>query len=308
MIVQCPSCSARFRLDRERLAGKRVTLRCARCRNHFKAELPAAASGENISPQWRIMIAHSDRELCATIRTLVEGAGMLADVGHEGAQVLQAMTANPPHVALVDVALQGLYAFEVVDKVRQQPGLGDVKIILLSSVYNRMAYKRSPSSLYGADDYVEKHHLPDDLVPKINRLVGEVSAATSPGGAVPVPDQDQDLVPTSPAGPSSEFVQSVNQKIRSAEDREVGAREVPELERARRLARIIVSDIALYSQDRVDTGILHGNWSELLASEIREARNLFRERFPSDAIQNMKLLEAAFIDLFEKRRRELSAE
>lgn len=303
MIVQCPSCAARFRLDRERLAGKRVTLRCARCRSHFKAELPLANVPANAATRWRVMIAHSDRELCETVRRLVEQAGMLADVGHDGDDVLQRMIANPPHVALVDVALQGLYAFEVVDKVRQQPGLGDVKIILLSSVYNKMAYKRSPSSLYGADDYVEKHHLPDDLVPKINRLVGRVAAAIATAEA----ESDRDIVTTQPASQSSDFIQSVNQQIRSAEDREVGAAEVPELERAKRLARIIVADIALYYQDRVDAGILQGNWSQLLASEIREARCLFLERFPNPELQKMKLLESAFVDLFEKRRQELAA-
>ena len=73
------------------------------------------------------------------------------------------------------------------------------------------------------------------------------------------------------------------------------------------MARIIVSDIALYYQDRVDDGIRHGNWSDLLAREIKEARNLFKDRFPSVEIQNSKILEASFIDLFEKRRQELDA-
>lgn len=304
MIVQCPSCAARFRLDRVRLAGKRVTLRCARCRSHFKVELAPAADEAGPGTQMRVMVAHSDRELCETIRTLVENAGMRATIGHDGEQVLRVMATEQPHVAVIDVALQGLYAFEVVDKVRAQPGLAEVKIILLSSVYNKMAYKRAPSSLYGADDYVEKHHLPDDLVSKIHRLM--VGAAPAVGGATQA-DQDQGLAATTLAEPSSEFIQSLNDKILSAEDKEVSAKDVPELERAKRLARIIVSDIALYYQDRVDRGIREGNWSELLSSEIREARNLFQERFPNPDIQRLKLLQSAFIDLFEKRSRELAA-
>ena len=56
---------------------------------------------------------------------------------------------------------------------------------------------------------------------------------------------------------------------------------------------------------RIDEGILRGNWSDLLAAEIKEARILFRERFPSPEIQKSKILEAAFLDLLEKRRREL---
>lgn len=304
MIVSCPACAARFRIDRQKLAGKRLTLRCARCRAPFKVELPHRGRVE--APVIRVMVAHTDHELCGTICGILERAGMQCQVSHDGENALRQMDAAPPQVAVVDVALQGLYAFEVVDKVRRRPGLGEVKIILLSSVYNRMAYKRSPSSLYGADDYIEKHHIPDDLVTKINRLILDGSPA-----AAPAPQEEEqtgsELSRQEAADQSLAYIHLVNEKIQSAEDRQVGAAgELPDGERARRLARIIVSDIALYCQERVDEGIRRGNWAELLAAEIQEARKLFGERFPDEQIRKAKILEAAFVDLFERRRRELN--
>lgn len=304
MIVSCPACAARFRIDREKLAGKRLTLRCARCRAPFKLELPHRGKVE--SPGTLVMVAHTDHELCGTICGILERAGMQCLVGHDGQTVLKMMDATPPHVAVVDVALQGLYAFEVVDKVRRRPGLGGVKIILLSSVYNKMAYKRSPSSLYGADDYIEKHHIPDDLIPKVNRLV---IGATPAASAAPQEEEraGKVLSKQEAADQSLDYIHLVNEKIQSAEDRQVGSDgEIPDSERARRLARIIVSDIALYYQERVDEGIRGGNWAELLAVEVQEARKLFRERFPDERIQQAKILEAAFIDLLERRRSELN--
>ena len=305
MIVQCPSCSARFRLDPQKLAGKRVTLRCARCKNQFKVEMAATANEGSSAPQTRVMVAHSDPDLCDTIRTILENAGMAVNVGHSGDEVLRAMEESPPHVAVVDGALQGLYAFEVVEKVRRLPGLEQVKIILLSSVYNKTAYKRAPSSLYGADDYVEKHHLPDHLSLKINRLTSSLKPGSSEEGAA---DEKPDFAAMAAEEQEYEFVKAVNDKILSAEDREVGGGDIPQLERAQRLARIIVSDIALYCQERIDEGIRGGNWAQLLSGEIREARKLFLERFPQPEIQQRKLLESAFIDLFEKRSRELHAQ
>lgn len=304
MIVTCPACTARFRIDREKLAGKRLTLRCARCRAPFKVELPHR--GRTETPAIRVMVAHTDHELCGMICGILERAGMQCLVGHDGESALKMMDATPPQVAVVDVALQGLYAFEVVDKVRRRPGLGEVKIILLSSVYNKMAYKRSPSSLYGADDYIEKHHIPDDLIPKVNRLV--IGAAPA---AVPVPQEEEQAGKTlskqEAADQSLDYIHLVNEKIQSAEDRQVGSDgEVADSERARRLARIIVSDIALYYQERVDEGVRNGNWQELLAAEIQEARKLFRERFPDERIQQARILEAAFVDLLERRRGELN--
>jgi len=304
MIVKCPSCAARFRLDREKLAGKRVTLRCARCRTPFTAELPHVPSGE-LKAKVRVLIAHSDKELCATIRDIIENAGFEGVLQHNGDEVLTAMDALRPRVVVVDVALQGLYAFEVVEKVRRRPGLENVKIILLSSVYNRAAYKRSPSSLYGADDYIEKHHIPDDLVLKINRLLVDATPATGPTVKGEAEKDGLQLSSADEVTQSLDFIKTVNNKIQSAEEQEVSADDATERQRAERLARIIVSDISLYYQERVDEGILEGNWSELLANEIREARQLFSERFPSPQIQNSKILEAAFLDFLNKRSREL---
>ncbi len=303
MIVSCPACAARFRIDRTKLSGKRLTLRCGRCRTHFKAELPPLDAAE--ATCIRVMVAHTDRELCGTICGILERARMQCLAGHDGSSVLQLMDARPPQVAVVDVALQGLYAFEVVDKVRRRPGLGEVKIILLSSVYNKMAYKRLPTSLYGADDYIEKHHIPDDLVPKINRLLINAVPAQAPAAR----EEEQagvNLSNLEAAEQSQDYIHLINTQIQSAEDRQVsGDGGIPDGERARRLARIIVSDIALYNQEKVDDGIRHGNWTELLAAEIQEGRKLFRERFPDERVQQAKILEAAFVDLLERRRREL---
>jgi len=304
MIVNCPSCAARFRLDREKLAGKRLTLRCVRCRTPFLVELPHSIAVKDQN-KVRVMIAHSDSELCCTIRKVVEDAGFEGVLGHTGAEVLAAMDALHPQVAVVDVALQGLYAFEVVETLRRRPGLDKVKIILLSSVYNKAAYKRAPDSLYGADDYIEKHHIPDDLVLKINRLLAGAAPADGPAQHGEAETAGQQLSAVDQTSQSLDFIDSVNQRIQSAEDHEVSAEHVPERERAERLARIIVADISLYYQDRIDEGIMLGNWSELLAHEIKEARRLFSERFPGPEIQRSKILEAAFLDLLEKRRREL---
>lgn len=304
MIFKCPSCAARFRLDRRKLAGKRLTLRCSRCRNSFRVELPQEPQVP-AGNRGLIMLAHSDQELCGMMVDILTGAGMATLTAHDGDSALQLMDATPPHIAVVDVALQGLYSFEVVEKVRQRAGLEQVKIILLSSVYNKTAYKRAPSSLYNADDYIEKHHIPDDLVPKINRLLVDVAPVSGRrlkgeeeqrGQAVADHDQAAEL----------KLLSEVNDRIRVAEEQQVeGAIEGTEIERADRLARIIVSDVALYCQEKLDAGIMGGNWNELLADEVREARRLFGERFPAPQIQNAKILEKAFLDLLQRRQQEL---
>jgi predicted Zn finger-like uncharacterized protein len=303
MIVSCPACAARLRLDRKRLGGKRVTLRCGRCREIFKVEVPSVIA-ENAG--FSVLVAHSDRALCATIEEILNQAGLSCRTCHDGQEALDLMDAFPPQVAVVDVALPGLFAFEVVEKVRRRPGLEEIKILLLSSVYNRMAYKRTPSSLYGADDYIEKHHIPDDLVTKINRLA--VNAVSAPSGAT-VSEEitvGQPLQGEEKEEGSRAHADEVKERIRSAEENEVSGDSTEEgVVKARRLARIIVSDIALYNQDLVEEGIRQGTFQQLLASEIDEGKRLFTERIAPEIRSREDFLEQAFASFIERRKKEL---
>jgi len=304
MIASCPACSARFRLDRQRLGGKRITLRCSRCRQVFKVEVtPVAASGD--AP--RILVAHSDEALCTTIGEILARDGMSFQICHNGHEAFRSMEESPPVLALIDVALPGLFAFEMVEKVRSHAVLKDLKIILLSSVYNRMAYKRTPSSLYGADDYIEKHHIPSDLVPKINRLITNAEPLLKQS---PQPEEEEVsgkmLESREALVESREYIDEINTLIRSAEEKEVAPDLTSEgVEKARRLARIIVSDIALYNQERVEEGIRRGCFHELLAKEISEGERLFAERVSPEISRCEDFLQTAFTALIERRRREL---
>ena len=242
------------------------------------------------------------------IREVVEKENISCDITHDGDSALRMMEANPPKVAIVDVALPGLYAFEVVERVRSRPGLSDVKIILLSSVYNKMAYKRTPASLYGADAYIEKHHVPIDLVPYINSLIAGVQLSPPDHPAL----AGEEFASATSQSPDEEeatiaFTDQMNSKIQQAEEIETSAVQSSErIEKAHRLARNIVADIALYNQAKVEAGIRAGTFFDILADEIVEGRRLFDERFSAEDLQLKDVLIMEFELFVEKRRAEIS--
>ena len=53
------------------------------------------------------------------------------------------------------------------------------------------------------------------------------------------------------------------------------------VEKARRFARIIVSDIALYNQEAVIEGLKNGTFYNLLGKDVDEGRDLYEGRVPS---------------------------
>jgi len=300
MIVSCPDCTAKMQIkfDRERLKGKRVTIRCAKCRHVFKTEIAAATvgyGGQSISDM-HVLVAHSDNELCEAVASILTREGVSFNVCHDGESAIKNLDEQPPQVALMDVALPGLYGFEVVERVRKRPGLETVKIILLSSVYNKLAYKRTPQNLYGADDYLEKHHIPDKLIPKIKQLIS---------GETPQPQPATEPTPEAEDDGSAAFIDEMNTKIREADENETKVdSDSPDVEKARRLARIIVSDIALYNQEKVEDGVREGTFYELLQDEIKEGRKLYESRVAPE-IQSMgDFLADAFENFIARQTKE----
>ena len=301
MIVACPECSARFRLGENRFVGKkRLTLRCARCRNVFQVNVAASPSADAPERSFvRVLVAHGDPQLCTTIEEVLRHSGMDCRSCSDGEQALSLMAQKAPHVIVLDVALPGLYAFEAVEKIRCRPGLEKVKILLVSSVYNKTAYKRTPVSLYGADDYIEKHHIPGDLVVKISQLLRRETDLPLAGE----PSDDAGKKPQDPYDPAP-FIERIKERILHLEEQEGGETEE---EKARRFARLIVADIALYSQPKVDEGISLGTFFEILAPEIAEGRRLFEERFGSAASPQDDFLQEAFRDFVASRHKEFLA-
>lgn len=79
------------------------------------------------------------------------------------------------------------------------------------------------------------------------------------------------------------------------------ARLVDNPDLAFRLARAIVSDIALYNQDKVKEGIKKDTIFELLAEEIEEGRVHFRSRIAPDLGPCDHLFDRAIVDVMIKQ-------
>ena len=75
----------------------------------------------------------------------------------------------------------------------------------------------------------------------------------------------------------------------------------PELEKAERLARIIVSDIVLYNQEKFDAAIGTGNVLEALAAELAEGHALFSGRVDPSVGDAQELLGRELLRIARSR-------
>jgi predicted Zn finger-like uncharacterized protein len=203
MLVGCPKCKTKYRVKAEKTGTGEILLRCSSCRVVFRVagkpaafiqrstEVSAAGTGRRIT----VLLANESPDFCRAVKKILD-IDPLFDVltCNDGKSALAIIEANLPDAVVLDVALPLMYGFQVCEAVRKNPVTEAVKIILIAAIYDKTRYRREPLSLYGADDYIEKHSIPDLLAAKIHHLVSgrnpvqsaaaaDIPAATNDGGA-----------------------------------------------------------------------------------------------------------------------------
>lgn len=304
MIAACPKCKTRFKIDESKMAGAGVKLRCSRCRTVFAVRKKAAGretkAPSGAAKSYKVLIANSDADICSRVEEILKNEDFEVFKAYDGVDALAMIEKNRPNVAILDVALPMMYGFEVCEHIKGHVELKEaVKVILMAAIYDKTRYKRNPTSLYGADDFIEIHHLHDDIVPKINRLI--LSSKQEPAAAgVPQKGAEeavtQEVKPEAPTGKDLEILRA-GEKVIDDKDKDVQ-------EKARRLARIIVSDIALYNGDLVSEGVRNGNLYKLLKDDIKEGLEHFKKKV-SPSISAEAYLKEAFQDFISKRKLEM---
>jgi len=71
---------------------------------------------------------------------------------------------------------------------------------------------------------------------------------------------------------------------------------IDDLEKAKRLARTIITDIVLYNQNKLQEGIKNDNLFEVFSEEIELGKKLFEERVNTEVIP-LKVYDKILIDI-----------
>jgi hypothetical protein len=79
------------------------------------------------------------------------------------------------------------------------------------------------------------------------------------------------------------------------------ARPDPVHREARKLAKIIVSDISLYNKDKIEKGLTEGTFYELLKNEIEKGRIFYNSRVSPDVLAKTNYFDEELEDFICKR-------
>jgi predicted Zn finger-like uncharacterized protein len=305
MIAACPRCAARYRIEKEKLRGDGVRLRCAKCDAVFRVRPPAEEEAEVVAapieepraPAPRalapapvvpaddaptdlaselVLVGIPSPETAKRLETALHSWGLKAAIVADGVEAILEIQRKLPRAAVLSAALPRMYGFQVCELVKRNESLSSIGVVLVGSIHNQDRYRRPPEELYGADAYVEEPDLPDALLPVLQRMGIRVRAPraagrreAAPAAAAPHPAPARREAPPAPrpaARPAPVLEAPVDDGL--GEQRQ----------KAERLARIIVSDIVLYNEEKFSAAVRAGNVLEALTPDLAEGRSLFRER------------------------------
>ena len=77
--------------------------------------------------------------------------------------------------------------------------------------------------------------------------------------------------------------------------------QIEDADKARRLARTIVSDIALYNREEIRKGIRDDNVFDLLAVEIERGKKLYLSRVAPEVQKKKNFYNQAIVDILIKQ-------
>lgn len=278
MIAGCPRCSARYRVDAERIGSEGSKLRCTKCSAVFlvRAPKPRLAAAEpspvqpsapvpdpsesigEVDPARLVLIADPSEERAKQSAAAVASWGLIPHVVHDGVEAMLAIQRMLPRAVVLDAALPKMFGFQICEVVKRNESLRDTRVVLVGAIHHRDRYRRDPSDLYGADVYLEQPDLPEGLLPLLRE------------SGMPVRDPASPTV-ESPAFPEEEPVMADEDPERAVER-----------EHAARLARIAVSEMVLYQPEKFDQASRDGSLEKVLDLEIQEARALLRQRISEE--------------------------
>jgi predicted Zn finger-like uncharacterized protein len=289
VVVICPKCKIKLKINEGKLTSEGSRFKCPSCSTVFLVKKSLAIPKKETDSN-KVLVAHSNTAMMDEIISLLTKEGYQIITASDGIDAMVKAMKELPFLAIIEVALPKIYGFEVCRRLKLRSETKEIRVILVASVYDKRRYRREPESLYGADDYIEDHHISEFLLTKINALKG-----VKPEEKKEELKQREEEVIEQKAEPRI-TTQQVITELPLLDER---------IEKAKRLARIIVSDIYLYNTMKVEKSIRNGNFYTAFAAEIKEGLKLYENRVSQEVRAISDFYKEAIEGFIENKKKDI---
>jgi len=119
-----------------------------------------------------ILLVEDDRFLIDIYSTKLKQSGFSVEVVTTGEEVLKRIAEKKPDLLVLDIVLPQLNGWQLLKKIKANPKLKDLKVIILSNLGQKEEVEKGMS--LGASKYLIKaHYTPSEVVGEIKKLLSE---------------------------------------------------------------------------------------------------------------------------------------
>jgi predicted Zn finger-like uncharacterized protein len=268
MVVGCPKCKAKLRVPEEKIRPEGSRFRCPKCSAVLLVKRPAPR--EAFVDREKIMVAHENPEVFRRVRQRLLGGRYEVLEARDGVEAMIKAMKERPFLVILDTALPKIQGFEISRRLKARPETSDMTVLLVSSEHDPRRQRKGPASSYGAVGYVEERDMEVELPGLVRSLTGERKEAPQRREEIPLREQPEEGV-----------------------------------QKARRLARTVLSDIDLYSGEKVAEAIRNNNFEQVFANELREGLRHYENRIPPEVRGRGDFFNQAVEEFIDKKRKAL---
>ncbi|RTR06433.1 response regulator transcription factor [Halomonas nitroreducens] len=119
----------------------------------------------------KVLVVDDEPNIVLSLEFLMQQAGFEVTTAGDGEAALACIATDTPDLVLLDISLPGISGFDVLERLRADPALARLPIIMLTA--HGREVEREKGLALGADDYVTKPFSTQALVEKVKALLDE---------------------------------------------------------------------------------------------------------------------------------------
>jgi DNA-binding response OmpR family regulator len=119
-------------------------------------------------PIRKVVVVDDDLDILRIVAKRLRAAGYEVITASDGPSGLQAIRAERPRIALLDLMMPGLHGFAVCQEIRADPTLASTHIIITTA--KAFPIDRQQAREAGANDYITKPYSLEDLAAMVGAV------------------------------------------------------------------------------------------------------------------------------------------
>lgn len=176
MIIQCPSCGARYQIDAKRTSKRVARVKCPKCADIFQVTLVEEQGGESpavpaAAPRVpKVLVVDDSKFFRELILDVLKPMPMTFLTAADGTEALEVIRRERPDLVILDLNLPGKNGYELIREVRAEEDLKNIRLLAMSGVYRKETDVTEVRHV-GADDFINKSFKPEQLQERVTALL-----------------------------------------------------------------------------------------------------------------------------------------